>query len=303
MLQNDGAPRAGASASLLVLAMGFGWGFNWVATHYILHWLHPWTMRALGIGLGALTLFIAGWLGLGSLSIPRGQRHHLIIAAVFNVLVFNVCSGYALIYGTTSRAVVIAYSMPIWSALLSPLVLKERVTAVTLSALALCIAGLGVLIWPLMRDGLPLGALFPFVGAVGWAVGTVYLKWANIRAGSLAITAWQLFIGFVGLAIGALWFDGLPSYVGLPAEAFLWIAYNGVLGMGLAYFLWFLIVERLPAMSASFAALMVPVIGVILSALIVGERPNLSEAFGFALILAAASCVLLQPVPQSFKCE
>jgi drug/metabolite transporter (DMT)-like permease len=56
-------------------------------------------------------------------------------------------------------------------------------------------------------------------------------------------------------------------------------------------------------MSASFAALMVPVIGVILSTLIVGERPNLSEAIGFALILASASCVLLQPLPQSFDCK
>src|SRR5215831_5740017 len=113
------SPLAGATASLLVLAMGLGWGFNWIAARVILEWLPPWTMRALGIGLGALTIFVAAYVRRTALDIPRPQRLHIVVSAVFNVLILNVCSAYSQIFGTTSREIVIVYSMPIWSALLA----------------------------------------------------------------------------------------------------------------------------------------------------------------------------------------
>jgi drug/metabolite transporter (DMT)-like permease len=168
---------AAASAKLLVVLMGLGWGFNWVAARIILEALPPWTMRAVGIGLGDLTLFTAAIATGISLTVPRGERLKILIAGFFNVAVFNVCSAYAQVYGTTSRAIVIAYSMPIWSALLAHVVLREKLTAVKLAALALCAAGLAILIWPLARAGFPLGALFALGCAWTWAAGTIYLKW------------------------------------------------------------------------------------------------------------------------------
>ena len=286
---------AATTAKLLVVVMGFAWGFNWIATRIILSALPPWTMRTLGIGLGALTLFAAAVVTGVSLAVPRGERLKILIAAFFNVGIFNVCSAYAQIYGTTSRAVVIAYSMPIWSALLALFVLKEKLNALKLFALALCATGLAILIYPLARAGFPFGALLALVCAWAWAAGTVYLKWARIRAATLAIAAWQLLFGWLMLAAGMVIFDGLPQFSPLPAHVVLWIAYNGLIGMGLAYFLWFVIVDRLPTTTASLGSLLVPVVGVIGSAVVVGERPSLTDIVGFACIFAAAASVLLQP--------
>jgi len=285
---------AATTAKLLVVVMGFAWGFNWIATRIILSALPPWTMRTLGIGLGALTLFAAAVITGVSLAVPRGERLKILIAAFFNVGIFNVCSAYAQIYGTTSRAVVIAYSMPIWSALLAHFVLKEKLNALKLFALALCATGLAILIYPLARAGFPFGALLALGCAWAWAAGTVYLKWAKIRAATLAIAAWQLLFGWLMLAAGMVIFDGLPQFSPLPAHVVLWIAYNGLIGMGLAYFLWFVIVDRLPTTTASLGSLLVPVVGVIGSALVVGERPSLTDIVGFACIFAAAASVLLQ---------
>jgi drug/metabolite transporter (DMT)-like permease len=283
------------TAKLLVVVMGFAWGFNWIATRIILAALPPWTMRTLGIGLGDLTLFAAAAVTGVSLVIPRGERRKILIAAFFNVGIFNVCSAYAQIHGTTSRAVVIAYSMPIWSALLAHFVLKEKLNALKLFALALCAAGLAILIYPLARAGFPFGALLALGCAWAWAAGTVYLKWAKIRAATLAIAAWQLLLGWLMLAAGMLIFDGLPHMSPLPVNVVAWIAYNGLIGMGLAYFLWFVVVDRLPTTTASLGSLLVPVVGVIGSAVVVGERPSLTDIVGFACIFAAAASVLLQP--------
>lgn len=286
---------AAASAKLLVVVMGVAWGFNWVAARIILSVLPPWTMRALGIGLGDLTLFAAAALTGVSLAVPRGERTKIVIAGMFNVAIFNVCSAYAQIYGTTSRAIVIAYSMPIWSALLAHLVLREKLNAVKLAALALCAAGLAILIFPLARSGIPLGALFALICAWTWAAGTVYLKWAKIRAATLAIAAWQLLFGWLMLAGGTLLFEGVPHLWPLPTHILAWIGYNGLIGMGLAYFLWFVVVDRLPTTTASLGSLLVPVVGVIGSAWLVGERPDLTDIIGFACIFASAASVLLQP--------
>ena len=107
-----------ASAKMLVVAMGILWGCNWVAARIMLNSLGPWTVRTAGIGLGMITLFAVAWLGRISLTIPRGQRWRVFVASIFNVSLFSVCAAYSQVTGTTSRAIVIAYSMPIWTALL-----------------------------------------------------------------------------------------------------------------------------------------------------------------------------------------
>jgi drug/metabolite transporter (DMT)-like permease len=279
----------------MVLVMGLAWGFNWVAARIILTAVQPWAMRTIGIGLGTLTLFAAARIARVPLRVARGDRRKIVIAGFFNVAVFGVCSAYAQVYGTTSRAIVIAYSMPIWAALLARIVLKEQLNAVKLAALGLCAAGLAILIGPLARTGFPLGALLALICAWTWAAGTIYLKTAKIAAPTLAVAAWQLLFGWLMLAAGMLAFEGLPRLWPLPAPVMAWLAYNGFIGMGLAYFLWFVIVDRLPATTASLGSLLVPVVGVVGSALILGEWPNLSDAVGFALIFSAAACVLLQP--------
>ena len=284
-----------AVAKLLVLVLGLAWGFNWVATRIILTALQPWALRTIGIGLGTLTLFAAAYIGRVPLTIARGYRLKVLIGGFFNVAAFGVGSAYAQVYGTTSRAIVIAYSMPIWAALLARIVLKEQLTTVKLFALGLCAAGLTILIWPLARAGVPLGALIALGCAWSWAAGTIFLKWAAIPAPTLAVASWQLLFGWLMLFAGMLWFEGLPTLWPLPANIVAWLGYNGFIGMGLAYFCWFTVIDRLPTTTASLGSLLSPVVGVIGSALVLGERPNLVDGIGFALIFAAAACVLLQP--------
>ena len=286
---------AAGSAKLLVVVMGLGWGINWIAARIILEALPPWTMRTIGIGLGDLTLFVAAAIAGISLAVPRSERVKILIAGFFNVAVFGVGSAYAQVYGTTSRAIVIAYSMPIWSALLAHFVLKEKLNAVKLGALALCAAGLAILIFPLARTGFPLGALIALICAWSWAAGTIYLKWAKIRTATLTSAAWQLLFGWLILAGGMLIFEGVPQLWPLPMHVVAWIGYNGFIGMGLAYFLWFVVADRLPTTTASLGSLLVPVVGVIGSAIVIGERPSLFDMIGFACIFASAASVLLQP--------
>ena len=59
--------------------------------------------------------------------------------------------------------------------------------------------------------------------------------------------------------------------------------------------MWYKIIAHLPTATASLGVLAVPVVGVAASAIMLGERPTLPDIIGFALIFAAAACVILQP--------
>ena len=282
------------NARLLVVGLAFGWGFNWIASRMILEWLPPWTMRTFGLGLGTATLVISMLCAGKAFALSKRQIFHVTAAAGLNVFIFNVCSAYAQIFGTTARAVVIAYSMPVWAAVLARFVLKEPIDRLRLMALAMCVAGLATLIAPQLHFGLPLGALFALGCACAWAAGTSYLKWAKIEADPLTTTAWQLLIGFSGLALGMGIVEGWPQLSDLPLKVYGWLAYTGLIGLGLCYLVWFVVVDRLPVITASLGTLLVPVVGTTAATFVIGEIPTLNDLVGFALIFAAAICVLTQ---------
>jgi len=119
------------------------------------------------------------------------------------------------------------------------------------------------------------------------------VKWAQVEADPLGITSWQLTIAFFVIAACLLIFEGPPNLSAVHADAVFAVAFTGVFGSAVAYSLWFEIVRRLPAATASLAILGSPVIGVVTSMLILGERPSGADLIGFAFIFAASACVVL----------
>jgi drug/metabolite transporter (DMT)-like permease len=286
---------AASGAKLLVLLLAFAWGFNWIAAAFALEEVPPWSLRFVGTAIGATTLVIATWLSGRSLRVPPGAFKHILFAGFFNVAVFNICSAFAQLYGATSRAVIITYSMPIWASVLAWLILGDRIDRLRLIALGLCVAGLGILVWPLFAAGVPLGVFFALGCAFAWTIATVYMKWADLGVDPLVNAAWQLLFGTLLITFGMLAFDGAPHVWPISTRAVLSILFIGLFGVGLAHFLWWAIIGKLPTITASIGSLLVPVVGVGASALILGERPSITDMIGFASIFAAAACVLLQP--------
>ena len=283
----------GARAVLVLAALI--WGVNYVATKVALVAFPPWTFRTLSYAAGAGLLILWARYTTTRLGVARPKdRLHLIVSGLFTCAGFGAFSALALLYTSTGRAAICAYTMPIWVALLGRIVLKEALTPERAIALALCSVGLTILLWPLVSEGVSLGALFAIGSAISWAIGTVYLKWAKVSAPSLAVATWQLLAGAAGSAIGMLVEGpGLAGPVGLlPA---LGLAYGVVAGTAIAYLLWFRTLERLPASTAGLGTLLVPVFGLAASVLLLGERPTSADLVGFGVILAAAAAALRVP--------
>ena len=285
-----------AKARLLLVLLALAWGLSWPIMKIALDEIGVFTFRALGFSISAVCLFVLIRLQGRSASIPRGVAWlHVAAASVINVIGFGLFSSFAQLAATTSRVVIVNYSMPIWSSLMAWLILGERLNTQTTIGLVLCVGGLATLLYPVAETQSVDGFLLALGCAFCWAAGTIYMKWARIPGDLLTITAWQIAIGAVFFSGGLFILQGVPAPAPVSLPATLAVIYNGVIGIGLAYALWFAIIERLPTAMASLGSLATPVVGVSSSMLILGERPTTADLIGFALIFAAAACVLVPP--------
>ncbi len=288
----DGATRA----RLLLVLLGFAWGLTWPAIRIALDEVSPWSMRTMGFAFGLAFLLLCAAAQRRSLRVERGRDWlHLLIASLLNVVGFGVFSTFAMLSASTSRVIIVAYSMPVWASILAWLVLREQIGMRALIGLGLCVLGLTVLVAPIMGGDSLTGFWLALGCALSWAGGTVYMKWARIRGDLVAIAAWQIALGTAVMFVLMLIMQGPPSFEPLSTRTWIAIAFAGLSGSGLAYLLWFTIISQLPTSTASLGALSNPVIGIIGSVILLGDRPTLADITGFGLIFAAAACVLIQP--------
>jgi drug/metabolite transporter (DMT)-like permease len=286
--------HADVGARVMLAVLCFIWGTTWSVMRVVLNEVPPLSMRAVVSAMGALTLYLICVFMRRSLRVPsRKAWVHIFIASQLNIVGFCLIGTFAQLTAATSRVTILAYTMPVWSVLLAWPILGERPNRVQAGALALCAAGLAILIYPLAGNGLPLGIVLAALTGFSWAAGTVYLKWARIEADSMGVASWQMTIAFVVMTALMFAFEGRIDISGARTDGWLGMIWTGVAGNGIAYALWFPVVRRLSAVAASVGVLAVPVIGVVQAFLILGEVPTLSDMVGFALIFAASALVLL----------
>jgi drug/metabolite transporter (DMT)-like permease len=284
----------------MLVGLSLSWGLTWPAMKIALLGIPPFTMRAASALIGAIFLFAMARLARRSIAISGTKTWlHLLVVTIFNIVLFSICGAFAQLSANTGRVAIIVYTMPIWASVMAWFALGERLNRATAIALALCCIGLAVLIYPLAQHGVPTGLLLAFGASVSWGAGTVYVKWAQIKLDALALAVWQLTLGCVIMGVCSTVFEPPfdPSRVAL--DSWLGMAFSGLFGSGIAYFLWFNVIRMLPAMTASLGALASPVIGVVSSAIILHEYPTNADIVGFTLIFASSVVVLLRPQPPS----
>lgn len=281
---------------LIPPTLALAWGLNWPAVKIMLTALPPFTMRWIGLGSAAVLLFALALARRQRLLPARGVRLALTVSGLLNVAAFTLCTAFAQLHTTTSRAAVLAYTMPMMSALLAWALLGERIDRRAAGALVLGSAGIALLAWPALHglaDGSSswLGLVMPLLAALAWALGTVVAKRWPLRGDRLVNTAWQLLIGAACGALGAWWIgERLPETIAPAALAAL--AFHVVVATAFAYVLWFVLLERLTATASALTTLMVPVVGVLGAMMLVGERPSAADWIGFALVLSGAALIL-----------
>jgi drug/metabolite transporter (DMT)-like permease len=286
------------TATALVPLLGLLWGLNWVAVRICLTEIPPWTLRVAGFGIGTLALFgFIRWKGT-SLHVPREHWWRLLVVGFLSITAYNLFSAFAQLSATTTRSAVLSYTMPIWAVILARIVLGERLDRRRALGLALGIAGLVSLGWPILAAGqFSVGLLYALMSGMFWAAGSVVLKRFPIGAGALTISWWQLLLALPVTIVGMLVFEGIPELRPLQTATIWAFIYHAILAQAVATAVWFTILEALPTGIASIGSLLVPAVGVIGATVLLGERPTTGDLLGLAFIVTASAVVLVRLSP------
>lgn len=281
--QSAGAPI------LTVLLIGLLWGLNWPAVKFMLTEIPPLTIRAVALSLAAILL--GAFLKARGQSLRPAPADHLPIAVTGLLVIFgfNVFAALGQSLTETSKAAIIAFTMPAMTAAFAALLLRERLGMRTLTALGLGMAGLAVLasedVAGLIAQ--PAGPAVMLVAALSWALGTVALKARTWSLPPLALSVW-----FFAVSSAVCWplviiFEP-PWQQSWPSAPVLWTLLYHILGpMIVCYGLWTTMVGRISATIAAIATLMVPVVGVASAVILLGDPLTWQKVVALTMILAS----------------
>ena len=286
-----------ASGFILLAGLTFFWGANWPAMKIALDEIPVWTFRTICLFAGGGGLLLLAKLSGQRLRVPRAEIRPLLLCALFNIIGWHLFSGYGVSNMEAGRASIIAFTMPLWAALLGRPVLGEPLTARKLVGLALGMAGLALLIGPDIGivGRFPIGAACMLGAAMTWGTGTVMVKRYAWSLSTTVLVGWQLLAGAVPVTIGMFLIEGTPDLGGVSSAALLATLYCIALPMLFCHWAYFKVVRIFPASIAAIGTLAIPVVGVISSALVLGEAIGLAEIAALALVCSALAVVLLRP--------
>ena len=186
-----------------------------------------------------------------------------------------------------SVAVVLLYTAPIWVVLLSAVFFKEKLNMRKIVALVLVVCGAlfscGVIGGALTLT--PLGLLFGFISGLGYALYSIFSRFAFLRGySSLTVTFYTFLFATIASA-----FIGSPTEIPAlvtNASVVFWMLAISLGSTLLAYVLYTKGLEHVENGPASVIATIELVVATAISALFFGEAFSVQNALGVVFVIA-----------------
>jgi drug/metabolite transporter (DMT)-like permease len=280
---------------VLFLALGFMWGSSYLFIKIGVGSVPPLTLIAGRLTLGAAFLLLV--VVLARQEPPRSARMygHLFVMALVNIVIPFVLITYGEQSIDSALASILTATVPLTVIVLAPLFLPdERVTLPKIAGLAVGFTGVILLVAPDLAnlgDADLRGELMLLGAAVAYGVGNVYSR-RNVHGLRPMIPA--LFqVSFAALLVVpvALVVDRPFADVQPTPEALFSIAWLGILGSGVAYLAYFTVLRAWGATRTSMVAYLLPVVGIALGALVLGDPITLNRIGGTALVIGGIAIV------------
>jgi O-acetylserine/cysteine efflux transporter len=286
------------SHRLVAMAVAAMWGANFLAIHASLEQFPPMFLVALRFALIAIPLLL----------VPRPAVETRWLVGYG--LGFGVLQFLFLYWGMnagmpTGLASLVLQSSAPFTVLLGVVFFRDVLTARRLAGLTLSCLGLAVVGWQQSQSAALLPFLLVLAGGFGWAIGNV----ANARAQApnpLHLTLWMsvipplpmLALSLVVEGPSRIWSSLDPTAPSMPS-ALLGLAYTVLIGTVVGSGLWSWLMSRHPSGVVAPFSMLVPVVGMSLAWVVLGEAVGTGEAAGAAMVVAGVLLGSRRPVQRA----
>jgi drug/metabolite transporter (DMT)-like permease len=283
----------------LLLLLSAMWGLSFLFIELALRQLGPiWIVAGRTSVGGVILLTIVLVRGTG---LPRGRELWLrlmTLGVVNNALPWAAVAWaqQRLPSGLTGLLMAI---VPTSTLLVAAVVGLERITPRRLVGLLLALGGVAVIVGgDVEQPGRVLAVLAVVLATLGYASGAVFAKsQVSGRAPPLTIATGQVLCAAV-ITVPAAWLvEGRPAVGSLTPTTLGAVALLGALGTGLAFLVFYVLVDRVGATNATLTTYLIPIVAVAAGTLLLDERLGASALAGGALILVGIW--LAQHVPSA----
>jgi len=272
-------------ATVVLVAMLIGGNFT--SLKFALDHTTPFLLAAMRTVIGGTALLAFARL--------RGERLPTRLDDLGRIFVVSfsitTLSSGLLVYGVNrvpaGVASLVSSTMPLFTAVLSLLLLGTAVSVMGRLGLLVGFAGTVVLALPSLEgEAAAIGIGSLVLSAIAWAFGTVFMKWKDFsRVSPIMLVGVQLIMSAVVLIPFALVVEGTVETdwsLGLLVP----LLYSAVPANAVSFSLLATVVRRATPTQAAASAYLIPVFGVLFGWLIRSERLGFVELLGGALVVA-----------------
>jgi drug/metabolite transporter (DMT)-like permease len=216
--------------------------------------------------------------------VPKGRA--LAAGALLAVHWTAMFAGYQ--HAPADTVVFVVFLAPVGIAALAPRLLGERLDVRTIGALGLAVAGFVLVAGPALEPGTATGLAWAGLSAATFVGLVLVSKSLAPTLGGLRLNLLEMTVaGILLLPVAAA-----SDWTGL-ATAWPWLLVLGAVHTALGITLYLAALARVPAAHVGILGYVEPVSVVVLSWLVLGDRPAPTTLAGGVLVLAAGAAVVL----------
>ncbi len=277
------------------------WGGMYVVSDVVLGTIPPFALLTLRLLLGGLALLPFVLPLLWSASTPRPTVREAVQLMSVGMLGFGLSLGAQFIGTDLSTAIngtLITSASPAFIVLFGVLILGERLTAARAAAVSLATLGVIVIVNPeaisFSADS-ALGDLALAFAALTWGLYSVLVRLVSRHFDTLLVTL-VAFAGGLLLTVPAAFIELQTRPVGAVTPlVVLGVLYLGLVSTAAAMWLWNRAFALVSASTASLFFFAQPLVGALLSAVLLGQQMTPALWIGAALIVAGVLVALVSP--------
>ncbi len=271
------------------------WGINWPMMKIALREVSPMYFRGVTMGLGALwLLFYFRFQGLRLWPQTRREWRDIVLLGIPNMFLWHALSILGVMSLPSGRASILGFTMPVWTVVIGVMFMGAQFTPRIVAAVIATLAAIGLLISHEFTalQGRPMGILWMELGALSWAVGTLWMRRISFTMPVQSLTVWMMLISSPLILLVGASTETWPTWE-LSPLAWGSLAYAVLINYGFAQIIWFGMARDLPPATSAMSIMAVPVVGTLSASLLIGELPHWQDYAAMVCVVLAIAAVLL----------